>query len=60
MNKDLKPFKHIIKILFERDGWLDIPLVKPQEEKIDGKVKHTAYNFPNFLHLQTDSRQSGE
>lgn len=31
MNKELKAFEHIIKILVNRDGWIKIPLFTKQE-----------------------------
>jgi len=60
MKQELKPFQHIINILINRDGWLQVPLINREEVKINGKTKYTTYNFPNFLHIQSNSRQQGK
>ena len=41
MKPELKPFQHIIDILFNRDGWIKLPLFDRQEVKINGKTKYT-------------------
>ena len=41
MKPELKPFQHIIDILFNRDGWIKLPLFDRQEVKINGETKYT-------------------
>ena len=60
MKQELKPFQHIIELLIKRDGWLQIPLVNTEEVKANGKNKCTAYAFPKFLHIQSNSGQQRE
>jgi len=35
MTEEQKPFIHIIKLLFKRDGWIKLPLYDKQEVNND-------------------------
>ena len=55
MNKELKPFTHIISKLKTKYGWIKIPLFtrRKKNEKISS---NTDYVFDNILHIQTNRR----
>ena len=51
MKPELKPFQHIIDILFNRDGWIKLPLFDRQEVKINGETKHTTVATTSKLYI---------
>jgi hypothetical protein len=51
MKPELKPFQHIIDILFNRDGWIKLPLFDRQEVKINGKTKYTTVATTSKLYI---------
>lgn len=59
MNKELRPFIHIVSMLYIKYGYKEYPLCKYEQEEVNAK-DIVDYVATNIMHIQTRYRPQGK